>query len=251
MKKQHTVMSTVALIAGVLILWEVLPRLLAIPDFIVTPFSDVIRTMIQKWPDGLADATATTVTEMVAGIAIAFALSMIAALLLNSSAVLRQLIYPILVASQAVPVIVIAPIFAIILGYGISSKVIVVTIQCFFPITVSFLTGLSNVDREKVDLMKTLYGRRWTSFKRLEFPAALPFLFSGLRVSVSYAPVAALFAEYTGSQKGLGYLMIQAIPQMQTSLVWADVLILTALSLAMFGIVVLCERLLCPWADHA
>jgi putative hydroxymethylpyrimidine transport system permease protein len=250
MRKSSHALTTCGLVVAILVLWEIVPRIFNIPTFILTPFSDVIATMVREWPDSLGSATATTVTEMLVGIAIAFIASMIVAIVLNSFAVIRQLVYPLLVASQAIPVIVIAPIFAIILGYGISSKIIVVIIQCFFPITVSFLTGLSNVEGAKLDLMKTLYGRRWTSFIRLELPSALPYLFSGLRVSVSYAPVAALFAEYTGSQNGLGYLMIQAIPQMQTSLVWAEVLILTALSLALFGIVVLLERLFCPWAKQ-
>lgn len=251
MNKKRSVLPTIALLVIIIGIWEVAPRIFSIPEFIITPFSSVVTEIINQWSDVLQSATTTTVTEMLLGILAAFVLSVIVAITLNSFAAVRQFLYPLLVASQAIPVIVIAPVFAIILGYGIESKVIVVTIQCFFPITVSFLSGLAAVEQEKLNLMKTLYGTRTSTFLRLELPSSLPYLFSGLRVAVSYAPVAALFAEYTGSEDGLGYVMIQAIPQMQTSLVWGEVLILTALSLLMFGVVVLLERVFCSWAKHA
>ena len=251
MPRVRNVVSGIVVFGILALLWEFAPRVFNIPDFIIVPLSQVLAAIATQWGDGLGYATYITGYEVLCGILIALAFSLVVSILLSLSSLLRQAMYPVLIVSQSIPIMVIAPIFAIALGYGLTPKIIVVAINCFFPITVNMLTGLIAVDVEQINLMKTLYGDSWKILTKLRIPSALPSLFAGLKVSVSYAPVAALFSEYTGSQGGLGYLMIQAIPQMNTALVWAEVLIIALLSVMLFVIVSLLERVICPWNAHA
>jgi len=143
---------------------------------------------------------------------------------------------------------VIAPVLTIIFGFTITPKLVVVALVCFFPIVVNAVDGLAAVDPELLRVMRTLDGGRWATFRRVEAPAALPSLFTGLRVAATYAPIGAVFGEFAGSQNGLGYLMLQATPQLETSLVFAAIFILTAEAIVLFVLVTMLERLCCPWA---
>ncbi|KFI83208.1 ABC transporter permease [Bifidobacterium reuteri DSM 23975] len=232
------------------LLWQFAPGWFNIPRFIIVPLSEVFTEIGTEWNDGLGWATYVTFYEMIVGLLFAFVFGFALAILLAANEPLRKALYPVLIASQSIPVMIIAPVFAIALGYGLEPKIIVVAISCFFPITVNFLTGLTAVDVEQTNLMKTLYGSPFSTLVELRIPSAMPELFAGLKVSVAYAPVAALFSEYTGSQGGLGYLMIQAIPQMNTALVWGEVLIIAALSILFFAIVSVLQRIVCPWDTH-
>jgi putative hydroxymethylpyrimidine transport system permease protein len=149
------------------------------------------------------------------------------------------------VASQSVPVVAIAPVLVIYLGFGLSSKVVIVALVCFFPVTVNALDGFASVDPEYRRMMRTLHAGRWAIFRRVEFPGALPGVFSGMRVAASYAAVAALFAEYAGGSNGLAQPMRD---QLDTPLVGAAVVVLAAMALALFGLVTLAERAIAPWA---
>ncbi|WP_373148639.1 ABC transporter permease [Bifidobacterium breve] len=235
---------------AIALLWQFAPGWFHIPRFIIVPLSEVVTEIGMDWNDGLGWATYVTFYEMIVGLLFAFIFGFLLAIVLSASETLRKALYPVLIASQSIPVMIIAPVFAIALGYGLEPKIIVVAISCFFPITVNFLGGLTAVDAEQTNLMKTLYGSPFSILTKLRIPSALPELFAGLKVSVAYAPVAALFSEYTGSQGGLGYLMIQAIPQMNTALVWGEVLIIAVLSILFFAIVSLVQLFVCPWNTH-
>jgi putative hydroxymethylpyrimidine transport system permease protein len=169
------------------------------------------------------------------------------AVLVHLSSALRQALLPLLVLSQAVPTVVLAPVLAIVLGYGIAPKLVVVAIVCFFPIVVNAADGLQSVDRELVRMMRTLHGSRFAIFRRVEFPAALPAIFSGLRIAATYAAVGAVFGEWAGSSSGLGFVMLQAQPALATGRIFAAVLILSTIALALYALVTVSERLLVPW----
>jgi putative hydroxymethylpyrimidine transport system permease protein len=154
---------------------------------------------------------------------------------------------PFLVASQAVPIIVIGPLLTIALGYGIAPKVIVVALLCFFPVALNLLAGVRDVDARLIDTLRTLHATRRSLFWRVRLPFAAPRGFAGLRVSVTFAPAAAVFAEYSGSTNGVGYLMLQAIPRLQTDFVFALVIVLTVMSSLLLAAVTVLERLICPW----
>jgi len=240
----------IGVLVGLVVFWELACRFLSVPAYILPPPSSIIATLIKKWDTTLASATWVTLSE----VAIGFALSLITgigfAILLHASPHVRRAIYPLLIGSQTIPIIVIGPILAIIFGYNIVPKVLLVTLICFFPIVVTTIDGLASVDPQLKRMMKTLYGTAWSTFRRVEFPAALPSMFSGIRVAATYASIGAVFGEYAGSSNGLGYVMIQATPQMQTSLVFAAILLLSLISVVLFALVSLAERLLVPWAKE-
>ncbi len=232
-------------IAGI---WEGVSHWFGVPDYVLPSLDRIASTGISDWSGTLASATWVTTKEVVLGYLLAVVLGVSLAFALHSSRVVRNAVYPLLIGSQAVPVVVIAPVLAIIFGYTITPKLIVVALICFFPIVVNTIDGLASVDPELLLVMRTLYGSRWATLRRVEAPAALPSMFSGLRIAATYAPIGAVFGEYAGSQNGLGYVMIQAIPQLETDLVFAAIFILTAEAILLFITVSVLERIICPWA---
>jgi len=238
--------------AGVLILiaaiWDLVVHLGHVQDYIFPSVENVVRSLFKNWPGVLASATWTTFQEMLYGFLIAIAVAVVLSLAVHSSATLRGAIYPLLIGSQAVPIVVIGPILAIIFGYGIEPKLIIVAISCFFPIVVNLVDGLGSVDPDLIKVMRTLDGSRLATLFRVEVPSALPSFFSGLRIAAVYAPIGAVFGEYAGSQNGLGYVLIQATPQLNTDLVFAAVLLLTVMSIILFVLLSFLEKVCCPWA---
>ncbi len=138
----------------------------------------------------------------------------------------------------------------ILLGYGILPKLVIVALICFFPIVVNGLDGLRSVDDDFIRMMKTLDANRWAIFRRIEFPAALPSIFSGMRIAATFAAIGAVFGEWAGASAGLGYVILQATPNLQTARIFAAILILTLIAMALFGLVSLLERILVPWAPR-
>jgi putative hydroxymethylpyrimidine transport system permease protein len=176
---------------------------------------------------------------LVAGIAFAVALRL--------SRTLRYAFYPLLVASQAIPIIVIAPILIVWFGFGIGPKLVVVALICFFPITVNATDGLRSVDGEAIKMMRTLDASRGQVLRRLEAPTALPYVFSGARIAATFAPIAAIFGEWVGAESGLGVLIREDSAHLETARLFAATAVLTAIALALFGLIALAERRIVTW----
>ena len=238
----------VLVLVGVILAWELAVRYFEVKNYILPTPSSVIVTLFDRWDSSLQSATFVTLSEVAIGFALSLVTGIGIAALLHSSHHAQRAVYPLLIGSQTIPIVVIGPILAIIFGYNILPKVILVTLICFFPIVVTTLDGLASVDPQLKRMMRTLYGTRWSIFRRIEFPAALPSMFSGIRVAATYAAIGAVFGEYAGSSDGLGYVMIQATPQLKTSVVFSAILLLTLISVCLFLLVSLAERLLVPWA---
>ncbi len=234
-----------AAIAGA---WEAASLWLGVPAYILPSLNSIWSTAVSQWRGTLASATGVTTLEVLLGFLLSVVVALVIGFALHSSRVLRDAVYPLLIGSQAVPIVVIAPVLAIVFGYTITPKLLVVALICFFPIVVNTIDGLGSVDPELLRVMRTLDGGRWATLLRIEAPAALPSTFSGLRIAATYAPIGAVFGEYSGSQNGLGYVMIQAIPQLETALVFAAIFILTGEAVVLFIAISLLERLVCPWA---
>lgn len=228
--------------------WEIVARTGHVQDYILPAPDKILSTLWSSWGDVLSSATRVTLQEMFVGFFIALVCGLGAAVAMQQSQIVRRALYPLLIASQTIPVVVLAPILAIIMGYNIGPKLVIVALVCFFPIAVTTFDGLRSVDEDLVRMMRTLHGTRRTTFWRVELPSAMPSFFSSLRVSAAFAPVGAVFGEFSGSNDGLGFVMLQAAPQLQTDLVFAAVLILTIMSVALVGTVSLAERLIAPWA---
>jgi putative hydroxymethylpyrimidine transport system permease protein len=232
---------------AILAAWQAWVRLRGVPDYVLPAPTD-IAAALRDDRGTLASDGWVTLREMLAGFAAAVAVGLGAACALHFSATLRRAVYPLLVASQSVPIVAVAPVLVIYLGFGLAPKVVIVALVCFFPVTVNTLDGLAGVDPDYAPLMRTLHAGRWAIFRRVEAPWALPAAFSGARVAASYAAVAALFAEYAGSSAGLGETMRTGTAQLDTPLVGAAVVVLAALALALFAAVSAVERLCVPWA---
>jgi putative hydroxymethylpyrimidine transport system permease protein len=241
-----------AIVVGLLGLWELAARwdlladLLSIEDFLVPAPSEVAQTLWEE-RELLADNAWVTLQEVLAGFALAVAAGIGFAVVLHLSSPLRRALYPLLVASQTVPVIVIAPILVVWFGFGIAPKLLIIALICFFPITVNTLDGLRSVDPDLIKLMRTLDARRLQILRRVELPSALPYAFSGAKVAVAVAVIGAVFGEWAGSHEGLGHLMLVASGQLLTARLFAAVAVLSVMAIALFALLSLLERLLVSW----
>ena len=230
-------------------LWELIVALAHVPAYLLPAPSAIAADMAADWPV-LEPALQVTLEEVLLGFAIAAAAGVGLAVLLHLSPIARRAVYPLLIGSQTVPIIVLAPILVILLGYGLAPKLVIVALICFFPIVVNGIDGLRSVDPELIRMMRTLDASRWAILRRVEFPAALPSIFSGLRIAATFAAIGAVFGEWSGSNQGLGYVMLAATPNLLTARIFAAIVLLTAIALLLFGIVSLLERIFVPWASR-
>ncbi|HVS28455.1 MAG TPA: ABC transporter permease [Solirubrobacteraceae bacterium] len=229
--------------------WEALARLGSI-DLLILPAPDQVASALYDDRSLLWHNLAVTGGEVLLGIAVALVLGVLCAFAMHLSPTLRGALYPLLVGSQAIPIVVIAPLLVLLLGFDIRPKLVIIALVCFFPIAVTTLDGLAGVDRELLKLMRTLDASRAQTLRRVEAPAALPGLFSGAKVAVAVAVIGAVLAEQAGSSDGLGHLLLQAIPQLDTARAYAAVVLLAALGIALFAGLTLAERHTLPWADR-
>jgi ABC-type nitrate/sulfonate/bicarbonate transport system permease component len=229
-----------------LALWQGVASLPQVDDLTLASPVEVGGALRADWAL-LIDNAAVTLVEVVLGLAVALVLGAGAAILMHLVGALREAAYPLLVASQAVPVVVLAPLFVLAFDYGIGPKLAIVALICFFPITVNLLDGLRSVEPELLKLMRSLGSTRVGILRRVELPSALPYLFSGLRVAASVSVIGAVFGEWAGADAGLGRLVLLGNNQLQTPRVYAGVVLLTLMAVALFALVTLIERAAVPW----
>ena len=196
----------------------------------------------------LWDNLLVTAQEVALGILVALILGAALAIAIHLSPTLRRALYPLLVGSQAVPVVIVAPLLVVWFGFGIAPKLAIIALVCFFPVVVTTLDALAAVDPEQRKLLRTLDATRAQELRWVELPAALPGALSGAKIAVAVAVIGAVFAEYAGSSEGLGNVILQAIPQLETARAYAAVSLLAALAILLFALLALAERLLVPWA---
>jgi ABC-type nitrate/sulfonate/bicarbonate transport system permease component len=229
--------------------WEWISGALSIEDFLVPAPSDIAESL---WRDRslLADDAWVTVREVVLGFLIALAAGLAFAIALHLSETLRRAFYPLLVASQTIPPVAIAPILVVWFGFGIAPKLFLVGLICFFPITVNTLDGLRSVDPQLITMMRTLGAARIQILGRVELPSALPFLFSGARIAIAVAVIAAVFAEWAGADSGLGHQILIASSQLLTARMFAAIVVLSAIAILLFALVTIVERLVVTWDNR-
>jgi putative hydroxymethylpyrimidine transport system permease protein len=189
-----------------------------------------------------------TAREVILGMLLAVLAGLVFSVVLHFSQTLRRAIYPLLVASQTVPVPMLAPVLVLWLGFGIFPKLVVIALVSFFSIVVTTLAALAAVDPDLIKLMRTFDASRGSTFRHVELPAALPGLFTGAKIAVVVAVIGAVFAEWAGASSGLGFLFVQSIPQFLTARAFAAVVVLSVFAIALFALLTLAERLLLPWA---
>ncbi len=235
-----------AVLLGLVGLWEGLVRLLGVPRWLLPPPS-AIASELYASKALLWGHTLVTLKEVLSGFVLAFALGVGLALAIAYSRTMERSLYPLVIASQTVPIIAIAPLLLIWVGYGLWSKVIVVAVISFFPIVVNTVDGLKSVDPDMVNMMRTLGASRWQLFTKLQFPASLPLLFSGTRIAIAVSVIGAVIGEWVGASAGLGYLMVVSAPYFLTARIFAAIFLLSAMGVGLFLAVGALERLLLPW----
>ena len=233
------------LLVALIALWQGVASLESVDDLTLASPTETL-TALGNDRSLLLDNAAVTLVEVLLGLAIAVAAGVAFALAMHLSRVLRDAAYPLLIASQAIPIVVLAPIFVLAFDYGIGPKLAIVALICFFPITVNVLDGLRSVQPELLKLMRSLGASRLQSLRKVELPAALPFFFSGLRIAATVSVIGAVFGEWAGADEGLGRLVLLGNNQLQTPRVYAGIVILTLMAVALFALVALAERIACP-----
>ncbi len=230
--------------------WEAYCALSGVDPIVLPPPSDVAQSLVDH-RGLLLDQLAVTAREMGIGMVVALVAAGLAAVAMHQSPLVRRALYPLLIASQTIPIPALAPLLVFWWGFGILPKVFVIGLICFFPVLVAVLDRLRNVDPGLIKLMRTFGATRWQTLKLVEGPAALPGLFTGLKLCVAVAAIAAVLAEGTGvttEDGGLGVLITRAQSNLDTALSFAAVGVLSVLSLLLFGLVALLERVAVPWA---
>ena len=236
-----------AIIVLVLCAWELIVRLRDIASWLL-PAPSAIAYALYESNGVLAGHTLVTLEEILIGFALALLAGVLLASALVLSKTLEKTLYPFLIASQTVPIIVIAPMLLVWVGYGLTPKIIVVALISFFPIVVNTTDGMKSVDRDVENLLRTMGANRWQIFTKVQIPISLPYLFSGLRVAVAASVIGAVIGEWVGSSEGLGYLMIRSKPQFQTELVFASIVILSVMGILLFSLIGVLEKLVIPWS---
>ncbi|MGN6872392.1 MAG: ABC transporter permease [Solirubrobacteraceae bacterium] len=189
-----------------------------------------------------------TAKEVLLGIALATVVGFLLAVVIHLSPTVRRPTYPLLVASQAVPVVILAPVLAFWLGFGLLPKLVVIALVSFFSIVVTTTAAFAAVDPDLIKLMRTFDAPRLRTFWHVELPAALPGVFTGAKIAVAVSVIGAVFAEWNGSNSGLGYVILQSLPQLLAARGVAAVVILAVFAIALFSLLAIAERLALPWA---
>lgn len=234
------------LIVALLAIWETAVRAnLSLAQFLPSP-STIVRALALNW-GAIYDNAVPTLLETILGMFIAIILGLLLAVLLDFSPWSRRAIYPLLIVSQTIPIIALAPLLLIWFSFGLGPKIIVVTLYCFFPIAVATADGLASAEPDLLKLLGSMGASRWQTLWLVRLPGAMPAFFSGLRIAATYSMTGAIAGEFVGAEKGLGVYMVTATNSHALPVVFAIIVITAILSLTLFGLVNLIERLALPW----
>lgn len=236
-----------ATLAAVLLLWEGAVRLMAVPNYILPPPTRIVATLVTRF-DLIGPQALVTALEIVCGLLAGCAAGILAALAMARWGAVERAFGPLLVATQALPVFAIAPLLVVWFGFGLASKVVMSSLIIFFPVATSLMEGLRRTDRGLIDLARLYGATPLQTLRLLRIPASLPSLASGLRIAAALAPIGAVVGEWVGASSGLGLLMLQANARTQTDVVFAALLVLALLSIALWMLVDRATRRLVRWA---
>jgi putative hydroxymethylpyrimidine transport system permease protein len=244
------VLRPLIITTGLLLIWQLIVWLTDAPTFILPGPLRVLETLFSQFPLLMKHAGVTLI-EILLGLMLGVLLGLASALSLVAWGSLRRWLLPVLVVSQAIPVFALAPVLMLWLGYGMTSKIAMATLIIYFPVTAACFDGLRQTPSGYLQLARTLGASRRAQLLQIRLPAALPALGSGLRVAASVAPIGAVIGEWVGSSTGLGYLMLHANARMQVDLMFAALLVLAFMALALYFSVNLIARRLTPWLDES
>lgn len=247
MRRLLRALPAVLLLAALLGVWELYVDTGGVDSLILPSPHEVASSL---WNDrGLLWSNfLVTAREVVFGLLVATTVGLVLAIAIHFVHAIRLAVLPLVVASQAIPIVALAPVLVFWLGFGILPKLVVVALVSFFSVVITTLDGLASVDPDLIKLMRTFDATRVRTFRHVELPAAIPGVFTGVKIAAAVGVIGAVFAEWVGSSSGLGYLIEQSIPQLLSARGFAAVVILSVFAIALFGALTLAERLAVPWA---
>ncbi len=245
-RRARSLLPSLVLVAALVGGWQVVVSARGIAPYLLPAPARIADAFVSARAL-LAAPVLTTTQEAVAGLLIGAAVGAALAVVLAAAPVVRRAVYPLLVASQTVPMIVLAPLLVLWFGYGLAPKIVVVALIVFFPVAVSTVAGLTSVDREMVDLVRSMGAGRLQVLRIVLVPAAVPAFFSGLRISAAYAVAGAVVGEWVGASSGLGIFIDRSKASFRVDRVFVAVVIIALLSMALFALVGLGARLASPW----
>ena len=234
----HRLIYPLAGFAVIVVLWQAYVDIAHVSKIVLPSPLDIVRASWLRY-DLLLRETVPTALESLYGFALAVVIGIPLAVCVTNSRILNLTLYPILIATQSVPKVAVAPIILVWFGLGMQSKLAIAFLVAFFPIVVDTATGLQATPPGLIELSRSLRASRWQTFWKVQFPAALPFVFSGAKVAVTLAVIGAVIGEFVGSVNGLGNLLLSANSQMDGPLAWAALVWLSVLGVVLFlGVVV-------------
>jgi NitT/TauT family transport system permease protein len=233
-------------VLAVVVIWELVCDFMAVPRYILpAPSAIALELWKQRW--SLLGHSVPTLVIILLGFGMAIAVGLPLAILIVWSQPLKLILYPLLVSSQTVPKVAIAPLFVLWLGFGTLPKVLVTFLICFFPITIDAVVGLRSVPPETILLARSTGASAWRTFVMIKLPHALPNIFAGLKVAITLAVVGSIVAEFVGADKGLGYLLMVASGNMETTLLFAVLVVLIVLGIILYLAIEALESAFLPW----
>ena len=229
-----------------IVLWEIIVRVSKTPEYRLPAPSAIISEFFDSW-DILLGHTSVTAYETILGFIIGAVAASLIAILIVSVKPLERILMPFAVISQTIPLVALAPLLAIWFGFGLAPKIILTVLVVFFPVLVNVIDGLKSVDPDLMEMMEGMNATKRQIFVKLRIPTAAPYFFTGLKISAAYAVMGAVISEWTGASKGLGIYMTRAMSSFKTAALFADIVIIAALSIVLFKLIGLLENKIITW----
>ncbi len=249
MKKYQSITNKIypaALICAIIIIWHIATQTGWIPEFMLPSPISVVEAFVKGFPV-LMEHSAITLSEAFIGLGISIVLGFIIALLMDRFNVLYKMLHPVLVVTQTIPTVAIAPLLVLWFGYNMEPKIVLIVMVCFFPITVSLLSGFKSSDIDAINLVRAMGAKKHHVYRYIKIPNAMPGFFSGLRISVSYSVVGAVIAEWLGGTAGLGVYMIRVKKSYAFDKMFAVIILIVIVSLLLMKLVDVVEKRIMPW----
>jgi ABC-type nitrate/sulfonate/bicarbonate transport system permease component len=236
-----------AVVGAIVAFWELFIYVTGEPAYVLPPLHQVIYVAISEAPDRFLPAAWVTLQEMLLGFAAGVVVGLTLGAIIHHSKIIRQALLPLVIGTQSIPVIAIAPVLIIWFGFDMGPKIIMTAVITFFPVAVNTIAGFAAVDPDMVNLMRSLDASNWQIFRKVRLPAASPFIFAGIRNSAAISAIGAIVGEWVGANEGLGPVMIAANAGFKTAVVFAAILYLALMAVMLFLAVGIVERLVMPW----
>lgn len=231
---------------GVLLAWETAVRVLHVKA-VLLPRPSAIAGVLWTQAPLILEHMWPTFYQIVLGFLLSLAGGAVVAVLITYSTAIRRGFYPLIVVSQIVPKVAVAPLFVVWFGLGDLSRLLLAFLIAFFPIVINTATGLTSVDDDFVRMGRAYMGSRWHIFTKIRLPHALPLIFGGMKISITLAVIGVVVAEFVAAQRGIGYLIVMANGLLDTPLMMAAIVALSAMGLALYGVVAALERVVVYW----